>query len=52
MEGRGLKGRIGFFVSGVVSSRSEEGKNYRDDLLAYCRQDRLAMVRLLEVLCE
>jgi len=31
---------------------SEERKKHRDDLLAYCKQDTLAMVRLLEVLFE
>ncbi|MGD1102450.1 MAG: DUF2779 domain-containing protein [Terriglobia bacterium] len=29
---------------------SDERRKYRDDLLAYCKQDTLAMVRLLEVL--
>ena len=29
---------------------SDERRNLRDDLLAYCKQDTLAMVRLLEVL--
>ena len=29
---------------------SDERRKLRDDLLAYCKQDTLAMVRLLEVL--
>ena len=29
---------------------SDERRKHRDDLLAYCKQDTLAMVRLLEVL--
>jgi hypothetical protein len=35
-------------VDGEVGS--EERKRLRDALLAYCKQDTLAMVRLLEVL--
>ena len=31
---------------------SEERKRLRDALLAYCRQDTLAMAKLLEVLYE
>ena len=31
---------------------SEERKRLRGALLAYCKQDTLAMAKLLEVLCE
>jgi hypothetical protein len=31
---------------------SDERRKHRDDLLPYCKQDTLAMVRLLEVLRE
>jgi len=35
-----------------AAAGSEERKRLRDALLAYCKQDTLAMAKLLEVLCE